>query len=272
MRGELMFWYCKHHCLAYLKRLGYQNIDLNLAKLDQMSDRATVFDPHVNTPVMGDTSVTVSKAVSIEDTLQILSEFSTVDLISAYPQMHFTYSLERMLNWAEDPSIVFHEFGHALGFLFYVPRLSGKWWFNDISRPIEEGFCDYLAAVLMDDLKPGFAAEVGIGGILTQATGKNMRCLPRFVGGSQVSDCDDDIYRQGSQWANYLWDARQQLGGDLEADAIITCAHFHPYLPPFSSGRSAVDAHIYSLQMTMQRWGKRFSDQEWQDLAARHLL
>jgi hypothetical protein len=272
MRGELMVWYCKHHLAAYLNRLGYQQIDLDKTRLVQLSDAAFA-SASVGMHTGGSVPFDITTE-AVDEALQLLEQFSSVDLISAYPQMQFTYSPTAMISWAEDPSIVFHEFGHALGFLLYMPRISGRWWQNDLPLPVEEGFCDYLAAVLMEDLMPGFAAQVGIGGILTNATGRAIRCLPRFVGSvvPVEDDCDDEKYRLGIRWANLLWEVRQRLGGGAEADTIITCAHFHPILPPFSQEITIFEAHLHSLRETMSRFDRSFSAAEWDDLAARYLV
>jgi hypothetical protein len=131
--------------------------------------------------------------------------------------------------WAEDPSIVLHELGHALWLLLFTRRpvsIDGKA-YADEQIGIEEGFADYVAATLLERT----AQPPIIGGGLPAGVGGHYR-LPRLIDTQPYRPLDADPHEIGHQWANLLWSVRASIykqTGDVHlADRAILAAHLRP--------------------------------------------
>lgn len=267
MRSELMVWYCKQHCAAYLDRLGFRDIDFDAIQLRHAEARDVRDGPNVATP-FGESG----DGTPIEPHLERGTE---VIFVGPHPVLRVTYALDKMLSWAEAPSVIFHELAHAVSFLLYVPRIEGPWNEAPLHRAIEEGFADFFSAIMMADLldDPTFAAEIGIGGDLPDYFQK-VACLPRvFDASSYHTDgaCSrNDLYQLGMQWASFLWDVRSEIGDQHVADQIILSAHFRPNLPPFANGADLFAAYQRAIQAAFARMGHPNILPNWDVIVQRH--
>ena len=108
------------------------------------------------------------------------------------------------------------------------------------------------------------------------------RFLPRPFGGAVNPPDFDDLaaserpYAFGWKWAHFLWHLRKVLhditGDWLEADRIITLAHFKPRLPENHDGLSAAENYQHSLRTTIALRQISLSDEAWSRLLAAHPL
>lgn len=261
LRDELILWFCKAHTADYLDRLGYGGLDYATITLE----RENVSTPHI------------SQAEEAEvDPLGTIFIGRTVSIRSPIIFQPDEPETLMMMSWLQDPSIVFHELGHAVRYLLYTQNLD---------EGIEEGLCDYFSAILMDDLleTEDFPHRTGgIGCFLPRRFLKGRKFLPRPFGGTTIpprfADLVEDqkIYSLGWKWAHFLWQLRCQLheitGDWLKADAIITVAHFRPLLPRAAGDISVGAAYQQSLWQTIALHGIDFEQAAWDALVAENPL
>lgn len=127
---------------------------------------------------------------------------------------------------AEDAEVIVHEYGHALHF-DALYNISGGGGYSDMSDDVaafSEGFGDYLAV----------SHTVQISGVLDARVfnwdGHNEYWPGRLITTDETYDDwanDDDIYRQGTIFANALWLALQQLGPDITDQVVLTGLSHH---------------------------------------------
>lgn len=163
-------------------------------------------------------------------------------LLAKEMRKRLTYSSQ-----TKDPSIIYHELGHVLLRLMYTklpPRVAG----TAAACAIEEGFCDYFAAMMMTQfpeiramplpqiiggrMKPFIVDGVGDGRYVTgePATPEQIALVKSF--GFSCDETSVEKYIVGSLWANLLWDLRKQLTSKVSfprADQIILYAHIKPH-------------------------------------------
>lgn len=168
--------------------------------------------------------------------------------------------------WADDPTIVYHELGHAIWYLFFTP---------EADPAIGEGFADYFAATL-------FAADktfnqVEIGGGLPKTIKQIFK--QRLITGNPFnftsdSNSPEHKYKIGHKWANLLWDLRQQIGPE-KADAIIFLAHFKPFTGECQP-QDPMEAYFQSLKQAAERLKDakllEIDFTEWHQLEVRHQI
>lgn len=149
--------------------------------------------------------------------------------------------LDVIFSQGNDPSIVYHELGHAFLYLLYF-RVPAKIAEHAATRSIEEGFCDFFAAMMAADVQPT-AGKLRIGAQLNKRFAINALDAWRVVDGAVNNDSltvlregkydEDEIrkYRAGSVWANMLWKLRAVVSekeGIDRANQLILLAHVKP--------------------------------------------
>lgn len=255
MRDELLLWYCKAHAANYLEKIGYGGLEYTLISLERKA--------------VSRAELELGQAPYL-DPLGIIFIGRNATIISPIVFRDASQTKLLMASWFQDPSIVFHELGHAIRYLLYT---------QEHNHGIEEGFCDYFSAILMDDLLdiPGFAYSEGggIGSLLPPQFGRG-RFIPRCFGGTKTPPDYEDIaeserpYALGWKWAHFLWQLRDCLyeatGNWLKADEVITAAHFKPRLPKNQEGLSIVAAYQQSVWNTIQVHHIPIPESVWESL------
>jgi hypothetical protein len=255
MRDELLLWYCKTHAANYLESMGYEGLDYSLISLDRkVVNRSEM--ARGESPEMDPLGVVFIARKAVLISPLIFRDSAQKELL--------------MISWLQDPSIIFHELGHAFRYLLYT---------QETNYGIEEGFCDYFSAVLMDNLleSEGFAyrEDDGVGSLLPRGIFKG-RFLPRRFGGLERPPDFPDLaeserpYAFGWKWAHFLWQLRgclYQVTNDwLKADQVITAAHFKPRFPKDQDGLSIAQQYQASLWTTIQINQIPLQNDSWQSL------
>lgn len=148
--------------------------------------------------------------------------------------------------WGADPSVVLHEFAHALWYLFYVrPPESldrekvknelGDGWISGV----EEGFADYFAGMILPEKDHGkfrisFEEQYPPNLIDLLTRRKQPKALRTITGTYTRPSHDPNIttHDVGEQWANALWNLRRHLRtqkiNQTRIDQLILFSHFKP--------------------------------------------
>ncbi len=222
-RLELVAWTCQHAIAEFFRELGHGELDMH----------------------------------------DILIEYNLAQHARCHTDPVDHLSVITLSPLGDDPSIVLHEFAHALWYLFYVrsptglalDAILGAGW----AHGIEEGFADYFAGTLLmgEQHRP-----------FTVAGNSTNEGPPRTITGiplpPPVKAADQHVV--GEQWANALWNLREHLRGkripQTEIDRLILYAHFKPpqlaqvYRNPFA-------CYYTSLQITAQDMGLQSDFAEW---------
>ncbi len=167
----------------------------------------------------------------------------------------------------DDPSIVLHEYAHALWYLFYVrypevlsvektsPEALGAGW----SSGIEEGFADYFSGTLLvgDQHKEFQVARNATNDGSARAIDGNYHHPDTQAADSHVV---------GHQWANALWNLRGHLRdkdvSQKEIDKLILYAHFKP--PKFDvTFPDPFKCYYESLRLTAQNMNLDGHFEDW---------
>lgn len=214
-RARWAVWSCMASTSSWLRALGYnavgpENVDV-------------LFDP-------------ASAAVQRDG--------AACDRVNGTPVIGFRLA-ER---WAEDPSIVLHELGHAIWFLLFARQPAS---IDEAHRQdqvaVEEGFADYVAAAQLE--RSGLPRTIGGG--LRRGVGKQYR-LPRDVEARPYAPADGDPHEIGHQWANLLWDVRERVLAQTQdlnaADRAVLAAHLRPPEVPNGSGKP-LERYLQSLAL-----------------------
>jgi hypothetical protein len=143
---------------------------------------------------------------------------------------------------AEDPEVVWHEYGHAIQD-DQVPN----WGMTYQGASIGEGFGDYMAVTMsqvngQDTTKTPAACVMDWDA--TSYTRTRPHCLRRTDTDKKwrgMSHRDGDVHADGEIWSAALWDMNQQLGRD-EATIIVIEAQF--WMTPKANFQSASEALV----------------------------
>jgi hypothetical protein len=182
---------------------------------------------------------------AIDTSAEMIKRGSAAEI--SLPLLQYPANSSNFFSQANDPSVILHELGHALLYLFYV-RLPKPYRDIAIQNAIDEGFCDFFAAIMLNEnqtRKAAFASKT-IGGSLMPFKTTGLE-YGRVVDGSGATDeqraCLHDPSRDyaspsslaryivGTLWANLLWDVRARIAAKLSvahADRIILYAHLKP--------------------------------------------
>ncbi len=179
--------------------------------------------------------------------------------------------------WVNDPTIIFHEIGHAIWDLLfaYPPK------HLDLNSPdiintylgIQEGFADYFAATFLTN---DTSDCVCIGKKIPDPTidhNNYSDALPRLIDGnpaalSDTLDPNERVYGLGRKWANLLWNLRQQIEPE-EADKIIFLAHFKPFAGEHQF-QDPIKSYFESLKQAAKRLEINFTG--WDQLEVNHKI
>ncbi|MCB2213412.1 carboxypeptidase regulatory-like domain-containing protein [bacterium] len=135
---------------------------------------------------------------------------------------------------AEDADVLRHEYGHAL----HHDAVGGDLWGVDV-RSIAEGLCDYWAATLSartSDFRDNWVYNWD---------GHNSFWDGRVMTTSRSypDDWADNLYDNGTIWANSLWIMRGELDPDI-ADAIVAQSMYYltPGIDPEAAAQGMLQA------------------------------
>lgn len=231
LRSQWAVWSCMAQVAEFLERLGYGRIGSHNIRVQHLAS---------DTEVRG-------------------ASYSTVNSVP-------TISFLRGKGWAEDPSIVLHELGHALWYLLYTrpPQSIDRDQYQNEQEGIEEGFADYFAATQLADGN----TPIEIGGKLKR-TEAGVYKLPRPVDGQPFEPPPSpDEHEIGRKWGNMLWDFRTRVGKE-KADSLILKAHLSPQ-PVDNAASEPLARYFQSLEQIATREELDFN--EWHDLAKTHQI
>ena len=172
--------------------------------------------------------------------------------------------------WAQDPSVVLHELGHAWWSLLFTrtPASIKADKYGTELDGIREGFADYFAATQLAN--GGKQVTIGQGLVDRVLDGKRLD-LPDPPG-------TYDICRK---WANLLWDFRLRVEranlvswdkrrGRVAADDVVLGAHIKPRLDG-NAPESPLACYFQSLRQAARHLGVLLSDDDWTQLEQIHL-
>lgn len=243
LRSQWTVWSCIAHVTEFVEKLGYGEIGSHNVRIE-----------HITTTAL------------------------TPGATFSQPKGIPTISFVRGGGWADDPTIVLHELGHALWYLLFTrpPRTVDTIKYSTELNGIEEGFADYFSAMLFAQNNK----SVQIGGNLPKQVAALYRQLPRTINGQPVkippsADAANMTEKQfsyliGQKWGNLLWDFRQRLKEDkAKADAAIVSAHVKPRTDN-TTPANPLSAYFHSLVNTTAHLGIPFDD--WGTLANDHQL
>jgi type IX secretion system substrate protein/fungalysin/thermolysin propeptide len=118
-------------------------------------------------------------------------------------------------NTATLPSVIYHEYGHAINTFFYI-ALQGERTFN---RAMEEANADITSAMLLDDPRIGLGMYKNSNEGLLRNCDNTNRYPDDFTG---------QIHADGMILTGAIWDTRERIG--LERTALLT--HYVKYGVP----------------------------------------
>jgi hypothetical protein len=253
--------------------LGFKPVNLTRLQIDLHEQRS----PFDLTAVSAGTEPSIS-----------WSDSAGVALTGAQPLLFFPILSSVGDSWAHDPSVVFHEIAHAALYMLYTKlpvKFDENGELNEVFLGIEEGFCDYFAAMMMEQfLIPDFSGKYGVGGLLSAPIlEKQAQSLPRLFGFRGFSTVTTDRYQIGVAWAHFLWRLRGNIAsrnnhdrhtpGTIIADRAIMSAFFKPRFPRkftnagspddspvLKARRDVIECYLFSLRKTLAIQGVAHPD------------
>jgi len=172
-------------------------------------------------------------------------------------EMHFGTDT---VDFAQDPDVIYHEYGHAV-----QDNMVRGWGQSLDTGSMGEGFGDYLAASITDDLAASALGNACLSSWITTAIDPyngtlGSGCLRRMDNGHRwPQDLIWEVHEDGKIWSNALWKIRSALGakvGVSVADTIVL--ESHTFLTPNAEFRDAADALIAADRAL--NGGANFSD------------
>ena len=122
---------------------------------------------------------------------------------------------------AEDPEVVWHEYGHAVQD-DQVPGFGS----SEQAGAIGEGFGDYLAVTMSQATAPGDISKTPTPCVMdwdaTSYTTNKPHCLRRTdLNLSYATGRNGEVHHDGQIWSRALWDMNQHVGRDVATRIII---------------------------------------------------
>lgn len=122
---------------------------------------------------------------------------------------------------AEDPEVIWHEYGHAIQD-DVVPGFGE----TEEGGAIGEGFGDYWAVTMSIPTSRGFDLPCVMDWDATSYTDAP-HCLRRTDTGKTTDDMDGEVHDDGEIWSNALWDIHKALGRDRANKVILEATFFY---------------------------------------------
>jgi Zn-dependent metalloprotease len=145
---------------------------------------------------------------------------------------------------AEDPEVVWHEYGHAL-----QDDQVLDWGRSRDSRAIGEGFGDYMAVTMSQGTAHGTSktpAACVMDWDATSYTLSRPHCLRRTDTNARYpADVSGEPHAEGQIWSRALWDMNRALGRS-KATRIIVEAQF--WMNPKVTMPQAANATVFAAQ------------------------
>ncbi|GEM_PF-4352697 len=258
VRGRIIVQFFKEWVHTYMTALGY-----DVDKLRDISVLCEVIDD--------DTAAALFNASGGQVSREMVNAPAGSVPVQAVPVLVFPIN-KAGICWADDPSIVIHEIGHAVWYLLYTrvptPSPTAPIVAGESPAAVEEGFCDYFAAAIIDEITSWRKLKVGrlYWSVCRKAaadlgTSFQMNDLPRYVRARRPpkeTNGMDAKYVFGWRWANFLWNLRMQLLNNgvsgTRINQAIFLAHFRPR-PMDGLEQSITGMYVESLRRAFAQLG-----------------